>query len=379
MHTAFSVLDMVEIKDKERAIIEFTCIPEVNIEKAQHVYDIGFLHLRELLAFSLDEEAKVRGLVEILNYKILQHFLTLEADDIPAHKFKCPLCMGTVYGDEEECSDCGALLLEEILEVEIEDVYRALREIIDTIIENPEGAKNFLEKLREGEDDSSEEVMGILKKEIGEQASMERGFIVTSIIPSKKEKNYVIVVSPLGGREEEIGKAFEDFRNLGASESTSFLIEGGNIIHKQEEAVKNVVSKYLSESDLRDNNIDSLYIINLKIAKFMEEKATVIIEDNRHFLSSIDEIEADDPQIEGIKNMLYDVKLIKEARKIGENFILDGTSFNNDPITFLLVKECLPILKKNNDLDIRILDVVVNTSFVGQGNHNDLVRLLREG
>jgi nucleotidyltransferase/DNA polymerase involved in DNA repair len=66
---------MVKIKDKERAIIEITCIPDVGIEKAEKLYDMGFKHLRELLEFSLDEEAKVRGFVEILNFRILNQFL----------------------------------------------------------------------------------------------------------------------------------------------------------------------------------------------------------------------------------------------------------------------------------------------------------------
>ena len=126
---------MVVIKDKERAIIEFTCIPEVNIETAQKLFDVGFRHLRELLEYSLDKEAKSKGLVDILNHRILSQFLTLEDEDIPSNKFKCPFCKAPVFADEEECSDCGALLLEEILEVEMEDVFKGLKEMIDKTLE----------------------------------------------------------------------------------------------------------------------------------------------------------------------------------------------------------------------------------------------------
>jgi hypothetical protein len=366
---------MVKIKDKERAIIEFTCIPDVGIEKAEKLYDMGFKHLRELLEFSLDEEAKVRGFVEILNFRILNQFLSLDAEDIPAHKFKCPFCMGTVYGDEEECGDCGALLLEEILEVEIEDVYNGLREMIETAMEKPEAAKQFLKELREG--DISEEVMEILTSELGEQATMDWGFIATSIEP-KENNNYLIILSPQSGQEEERERAFSDFKELGAGDVITYPIEGGNIANKQEEAVFEFVTKFIEDQDLKALGSSEINILNMKVARFLESKATIIIEDNRHFLSSIDEVDSDHPRIEDIMNMLYDVKLIKEMRKIGENFILDGISFNNDPVSFFIAKQCIPILQKKNDLKIRILDVVVNTNYINQENHNDLVLLLQE-
>lgn len=369
---------MAEIKEKERAIIEFTCIPEVDIEKAQKLYEIGFKHLRELLEYTLDKEAKAKGLVEILNYKILSHFLSLGEEDIPSRKFKCPFCKGTVYADEEECSDCSALLLEEILEVEIEEVYNGLRESIDTILANPEGAKSFLKGPSEEEEESSAEEMEIVTKEIGEQTSIERGFVVTTIMPKEKEKNQVIIIFPLGEHEEEKKKVFEDFKDIGAGDSISYSIEGGNITNKQEEAVKTLASEFIKEQDFKALGIDKLFILNLKIARFLESKATLMVEDNRHFLSSIDEISPDDSDISGIKKMLYDAELLKETRKIGEKFVLDGISFNNDPVTFLMAKECISILRENDDLNIQILDVVVNTNYITQGNHNDLVRLLQE-
>ncbi len=371
-------LNMAEIKEKERAIIELTCIPEVNIQKAQKLYEIGFKHLRELLEFTLGEEAKTKGLVEILNHSILSHFLSLGEGEIPSRKFKCPFCKGTVYADEEECSDCSALLLEEILEVEIEDVYKGLQESIDTIIANPEAAKNFLEGPSEEEEESTAEEMHIVSKEIGEQTSIERGFVVTTLIPEKREKNKVIIIFPLGEHEEEKKKVFEDFKDLGAGDAQSFSIEGGNITNKQEEAVKTLSSQFIKEQDFKALGIDKLFILNLKIARFLESKATIMVEDNRHFLSSLDEISPDDPDIKGIKKMLYDGNLLKEARKIGEKFVLDGISFNNDPVTFLMAKECIPILRENDDLNIHILDVVVNTNYINQGNHNELVRLLQE-
>jgi hypothetical protein len=286
--------------------------------------------------------------------------------------------MGTVYGDEEACTDCGALLLEEILEVEIEDVYKGLRDMIDTIIENSEGAKKFLENLRGGEVDEHAENIEIITKEIGDQATMERGFITTSIKPKEGERNFLIVISPLGERIEERERTYKDLEELGAISTDSYSMADGNIINQQEEAVGNVISSLITSQDLNSLDWESIYILNLKIANFMESKATVLIEDNRHFLSSLEDIESDDPKIEDIKNMIYDVNLIKEMRKIGEKFILDGVSFNNDPISYLLVNKCIPIIKENPKLSIRILDIVVNSNYIDQGNHNALTHLLLE-
>jgi len=369
---------MVKIKEKERAIIEFTCIPEVSIEKAKKLYNVGFKHLKELLDFTLDDEAKSKGLVDILNYKILSHFLDLKDEDIPIKKFKCPFCKGTVFADEDECSDCGALMLEEILGVEMEDVHKGLQEMIDTIIANPEPAKKYLDGLSEGEEETSVEEMEIVTSEIGEQTTTERGFVATFIVPKKEKGNNVIVVSPLGEHEEEKKKAFEDFKEIGAEDAESYSIEGGNIINKQEEAIKSFVSKFFKEKDIMSQGTVDFFILNFKIARFLESKATIIVEDNRNFLSSIEGIEPDEPRIEDITNMLYNAELIKKIKKIGEKFILDAVSFNNDPISFFLAKECIPILKENDDFTIHILDVVVNSTYINHGNHNELVRLLLE-
>jgi len=187
-----------------------------------------------------------------------------------------------------------------------------------------------------------------------------------------------MVISPLSEHEEEKKKAFEDFKELGAGDAVSYSIEGGNITNKQEEATRNVASEFIKEQDFKALGVDKLFILNLKIARFLESKATAMIEDNRHFLSSIDDISPDDLNIIRIKNMLYDSKLLKEIRKIGEKFVLDGVSFNNDPVTFFMAKECIKILKENEGLDIHILDAVVNTNYINQGNHNELVRLLQK-
>jgi hypothetical protein len=95
-------------------------------------------------------------------------------------------------------------------------------------------------------------------------------------------------------------------------------------------------------------------------------------------MSSMDEIRNDDDIIMDASKLLYDSELIKEVRRTGENFVLDVFSFNNDPISFLLVKQCLPKIKENPDVSFRFLDVVVNTDYIESGSHNDLLKVLQE-
>jgi hypothetical protein len=367
---------MAEIKERERAIIEFTCIPDVNIETAQKLYEIGFKHLREFLLFTLDNEAKKKGMEDIINYKILSQYITVDEEDIPKEKFKCPMCLGMVYADEEECSECGALLLEEILEVEMEEVYDGLKEMIETVITTPESASKFLSGLREGEDKEAVMELDMPIQKMGEESGFERGFIVTSITPKDKDSNYLIVLLPLGEHKIQREKVLEDLTKLGAGSQNNYSIEGGNIVNKQEDSVKEVISSYISAADLDLPGMDKVVFLNLKIAKFMESEATVILEDNRPFLSSLDDINSGHEKIGTIEKMLHDAELVKEARKIGDKFILDGISFNNDPVSFLLVKESIPVLTVNPKVSIHLLDVVMNIDSIERSAHSDLVNLL---
>jgi hypothetical protein len=366
----------LETKNKERAIIEFTCIPDVSIEDAQKIYDVGFNHLREFLLFTLDKEAKEMGLVDILNYKVLSQFITVDEDVIPHKKFKCPLCMADVYADEEECSDCGALLLEEILNIEMEDVYIDLRAMMDMVISQPDGAKRFLSDLYEGEDREAIEEIVVSGESIEGDTGIEKGFVVTSFSPDSDTGNYVLVLMPLGDYVEERQKVQNDLQSLGAGKESDFPIAGGNIVNKQQEAVKNVVTNYLS-NDLDPKQMNNIFLLNLKIANFGESKATLIVEDNRPFLSSLDEIDLEDVNRKTIERMVYDAKLIKDMRRIGDKFILDGVSFNNDPISYLLVKESTPILRENPDLPFHLVDAVMNLDSVNRDVHSELVSLLK--
>jgi hypothetical protein len=364
-------------KEKERAIIEFTCIPDVGIQTAEKLYEVGFHHLKEFLQFTLDDAAKEKGLVDILNYRILSQYITVDEEDIPSRKFKCPMCMGTVYADEEECSECGALLLEEVLEVEIEDVYNGLKEMIETVLTSSDSAKKFLSKLRDGEDDSGLEDMEIIANEMEWDIRMQGGFSIASIAPSDKMDNYLIIMLPHNEHEEEKTRIIADLKNLGADIQMDYPIEGGNITNRQEEAVKEALSKLLSGDDSQTTKWENTIILNLKTASFMEPTVTMIVEDNRPFLSTIDDLDSADPQIEAINNMLYDAELIKDLRRIGDHAILDGVSFNNDPLSFLVARECISFIRENPVHSVNLLDVVINKGSVDAGSHNDIVSLLK--
>jgi ribosomal protein S27AE len=365
----------LDTKKRDRAIIEFTCIPDVRIEDAQKMYDIGFNHVREFLLFILDREAKERGLVDILNYKILSQYITVDEEDIPHKKFKCPMCMADVFADEEECSDCGALLMEEILDIEMEDVYVDIRAMMETVISQPEGAKRFLSDLYEGEDRETIEEMVVSGESIEGDTGIEKGFVVTSFLPGSAGGNYILVLMPLGDYVEERQKVQADLLDLGANNESDFPIDGGNIVNKQQEAVKDVVTKYLSD-DLDPKQTNNIFLLNLKIANFGESKATMIVEDNRPFLSSLDEIDLEDVKKETIERMVYDAKLINDMRRIGDKFILDGVSFNNDPISYLLIKESTPILRANPDMSFHLVDAVLNLDSVKRDVHNELINML---
>lgn len=371
-------LDMVEIKEKERAIIEFTCIPEVTIEKAGQLHELGFTHLLEFLEFTLDPAAKEKGLLPVINHRILAHYLSLDDETVPAAHFKCPFCMATVYADEEECEGCGALLLEEILEVDIEDVYDGLRKMIDATLANPHAARAFLEGRGIGEEDTAVAEMELAMKELEEPEPTQGGFATAFIPPADTHKNYILVTTPLGEHQNHRDRLFSDIGELGVEESLEYTAEGGNLTNKQEEAVEKLFSEQVRGLDLKGLGVENFFFLNLKIARFWDAKATITVEDNRHFLSSMEEIRNDDDILMAASRLLYDIELIKEVRKTGENFVMDVFSFNNDPISFLLVKQCLPMIKENPDIAFRLLDVVVNTDYVESGSHNDLLKLLME-
>jgi hypothetical protein len=364
-------------KDKERAIIEFTCIPTISIETAQKLYEVGFRHLRDFLTFTLDDAAKKKGLVDILNYKILSQYIIVDEGDIPQGKFKCPMCMGMVFADEEECSECGALLLEEVLEVEMEDVYNGLREMIDTVLISPESAKNFLSKLEEGVVEEGVEEMDLIAREMGGEVPMQGGFSITSIAPSESIHNYLIIMLPHNEHEEEKNRIIQDLQDMGAESVSDFPIEGGNIANKQEDSVKKAVSWLLSRDDSQSASWENTIILNLKTARFMEPSPTIIVEDNRPFLSTFDDVDSDDPQIEAIQKILYDADLIKDIRRIGEKAILDSVSFNNDPLSFQAARECISYIRENPIHSINLVDVVLNMGSVDAGSHKDIVGLLK--
>ncbi len=365
----------MDTKKRDRAIIEFTCIPDVSIEDARKMYDIGFNHVREFLLFILDKEAKERGLVDILNYKILSQYITVDQDDIPHKKFKCPMCMADVFADEEECSDCGALLMEEILNIEMEDVYVDIRAMMETVISQPEGAKRFLSDLYEGEDKEAIQEIVVSGESLEGDTGIEKGFIVTSLSSESDTGNFILVIMPLGDYVEERQKVQADLQDLGAKNESDFPINGGNIVNKQQEAVKEVVTKYIS-NDLVPKQTNNIFLLNLKIANFGESKATLIVEDNRPFLSSLDEIDLEDVNKETIERMVYDANLIKDMRRLGDKFILDGVSFNNDPISYLLVKESTPLIKENPDMSFYLVDAVLNLDSVKRDVHNELINML---
>ena len=264
------------------------------------------------------------------------------------------------------------------MEVDIEDGYDGLRKMIDATLATPHAAKTFLEGKGIGEEDTAVTEMELAMKELEEPEPQQGGFTVSGLPPLENEKNYVLVITPLGEHEKERDTLFSDLKEFGVGDQLDFPVEGGNITNRQEEAVAQLFSDQIKGLDLNGLGVENFFLLNIKIARFWEAKATITVEDNRHFLSSMEEIRTDDDILMAASRLLYDMELIKEIRKTGENFVMDVFSFNNDPISFLLVKQCLPLIKEHPGISFRLLDVVVNTDYIESGAHNDLVRLLME-
>jgi hypothetical protein len=140
--------------------------------------------------------------------------------------------------------------------------------------------------------------------------------------------------------------------------------------------VKDVVSGFIANQDFNSQGMDNIFFLNLKIADFQKSKSIVVLEDNRPFLSTLDEIDMADINSETIEKMLYNAELVKEIRKIGDKFILDGISFNNDPVSYLLAKECTSVLRENPNISFNLIDTVLNVDSIEQGVHKELVNLL---
>jgi hypothetical protein len=271
---------MVEIKEKDRAIIEFTCIPEVTIEKAGQLYDLGFTHLSEFLEFTLDPSAKDKGLLPVINHRILSHYLNLESEAVVATHFKCPFCMATVFADEEECEGCGALLLEEILEVDIEDVYEGLRRMIDATLANPDAARAFLEGTGKTEEDTGAAQMEEAVRELEEPEPTQGGFTVALIPPMENTSNFILVTTPLGEHQDLSDRLFSDLAELGVEESLEFTVEGGNTTNKQEEAVEKLFTEHVAGLKVEELGIDYFFLLNIKMARFWDGMATISVEVN---------------------------------------------------------------------------------------------------
>jgi hypothetical protein len=74
--------------------------------------------------------------------------------------------------------------------------------------------------------------------------------------------------------------------------------------------------------------------------------------------------------------MLFSDELAGKLRAIAQGSEVDSTSFNNDNISYLAAREGIRVLEEHAEMNVFIIDVVVNFSFVAGDGHSELVRLL---
>lgn len=373
---------MANVTEREKAIIEFTCIPGVDIEKAKKLYELGFTRLKEFLDFSMEEKAKARGLVDILNYRILHHYLDIE-EEIAIQKIRCPFCRAVVYVDEEICKDCGALVLEEIMNIDMADVYNGIKEMMEATLSDPTEAKKYLEDMKGTAAAGETEEMEIATGELVTVDSLvsEQGVVVSKLnFGENGTKSPILTLCHINHNVGERNKFLKDLSNQNSEEETFLLETEGNIIHNQERMVKSILSKHLSDDVLNSLNGDQLFILNLKIARIWESTSLTLVEDNRGFLPLLDnpEIEENEELQEKLNNLLYYPELIKYVRRVGERFILDSVTFNNDPMSFFTAKECMGVMQSNPKFNIILLDIIVNCAYIDANNHNDLIQIIAE-
>lgn len=104
-----STSDEASNERKEAVIDSFTLIPGIDHEKAQHLYNMGFHNLLDLIGESLGDDLKNIGMKRALASEILSQ------RDIPEERSqkRCPECDIQIDDLDKVCSACGAVLIVE--------------------------------------------------------------------------------------------------------------------------------------------------------------------------------------------------------------------------------------------------------------------------
>ena len=188
--------------------------------------------------------------------------------------------------------------------------------------------------------------------------------VFSPILHTEGDKNTVIVYVPLteGLRERNI--LLRDLE--GMSPDTSLIKrEEGNIVHFAERSARKI--REYGHDEYR------IFVVNLRVARFQENRPIAIFENNTHFISILGDAVKKNP--EGtVSEILYPRHIIEWVKGCAEATLIDSKSFNNDPLSFFLCKEALHLTSEGKRVDI--IDVIVNNRFIHQKRHMLLIESL---
>ncbi len=188
--------------------------------------------------------------------------------------------------------------------------------------------------------------------------------IVFSPIIGNGDKNDIIVFVPLTEGLKERNILLRDLEDM-SRETSLIKREEGNLIHFTERAARRI-----REYGKEENRI---FVLNLRVARFQENRPIAIFENNTHFISVLGEAVEKNP--EGtVAEILYPRHIIEWVKGCADATLVDSKSFNNDPLSFFLCREALHLSAEGRRVDV--MDVIVNNRFIHQKRHKLLIESL---
>ena len=221
-------------------------------------------------------------------------------------------------------------------------------------LEMEEQRGSELGNMGEGSDFESEE-------EVERWTNM---IVFSPILALESEKNTVVVFVPLTESLKERNILLRDLESM-TPDTSLIKREEGNHIHFAERASKRV--REYGHDEKR------IFVLNLRVARFQENRAIAIFENNMHFVSILGDIVRKNPA--GVTSeILYPRHIIEWVKGCADATLVDSKSFNNDPLAFFLCEEALNLTSGGKRVDV--LDIIVNNRFIHQKRHKLLIESL---
>ncbi len=219
-----------------------------------------------------------------------------------------------------------------------------------------------------------EEQRGADLEEIGGERGFEREreierwtdmIVFSPIVALEEDKNTVVVFVPLTESSKERNILLRDLESK-TPDTSLIKREEGNHIHFAERAAREI--RRYGHDERR------IFVLNLRVARFQENRPIAIFENNTHFISILGESVGKNPP--GlVSEILYPRHIIEWVKGCADATLVDSKSFNNDPLAFFLCDEALHLTSEGKRVDV--MDLIVNNRFIHQKRHDLLIESLR--